>query len=148
MVYRTRKIFGLRLCVSSNYKIIIGKDIIFHIGILCWRGGRIQTLQFNLQLQECVKFKLQDHKWEEHFLTIWNFMLKTEFTRSTRKNEEKLCLIEIDWCLGLLKEIIWLNGNYQSNFVSIAWSWFIAPEWKMTWHRFMMLLTKFHPSPY
>ena len=53
-------------------------------------------LQFNLQLQEYVKFKLQDYKWEEHVIPIWNFMLKTEFTRSTRKNEEKLCLIKID----------------------------------------------------
>ena len=82
-----------RLCSSSSYNIINGKNIIFQIGILCWR----QILQ-----------EIQD------------------------KIEEKLCLIEIVWCLGLLKETVWLNGNYWSNFVSIAWSWFIAREWKMT----------------
>ncbi len=83
----------LRLCSSSSYKIINGKNIIFQIGILCWR----QILQ-----------EIQD------------------------KIEEKLCLIEIVWCLGLSKGTIWLNGNYWLNFVSIAWSWFIAQEWKMT----------------
>ncbi len=78
---------------SSSYKIINGKNIIFQIGILCWR----QTLQ-----------KIQD------------------------KIEEKLCLIKIVWCLGLLKETVWLNGNYWWNFVSIAWSWCITWEWELT----------------
>ena len=97
---KTRKMLNItfqpgisRLCSSSSYKIIKGKNILFQIGILCWR----QILQ-----------EIQD------------------------KIEEKLCLIKIVWCLELLRENVWLNGNYWSNVVSIAWSWFIAQEWKMT----------------
>ncbi len=67
---------------------------------------------------------------------------KLDFFAEDKKKDEKLYLIETVWCLGLLKETVWLNGNYWSNFVSIAWSWLIAQEWKMTENRFIMLLTK------
>ena len=39
------------------------------------------------------------------------------------------CLNKTVWYLGLVLETVWFNGNFCLNFVTIAWSCFIAQEW-------------------
>ncbi len=123
------------MCSSSSYKIFNGKNNLLQIGLLCWSKEGVNRYVSTWNFKIMFKFKLQDNQWEEHFIPNWIFLPKT-------KKDEKLYLIKTVWCLGLLKETVWLNGNYWLNFVSIAWSWLIAKKWKMTENRFIMLLTK------
>ena len=106
------------------------------------------------------KFKLQDIQHEEHYIPNWNFMLlcsSSSYKMYNVKNiifqigilcqsQRKLMTSCFSGWNCLMFRIIAGNClielNVFSDFLSIAWSWFIAQEWKQTDHRLIILLTK------
>ena len=62
-------------------------NIIFQIGIYAEDEKDVKRYISTWHFKTMFKIKLQDNKWEEHYIPNWNFLPKT-------KKDEKLYLIE------------------------------------------------------